>query len=358
MKKYNKQKSFGYDSNGKRIIKWFHADSKQDLERQIEQYRLQLQYTPNADNTTFGEYKVQWQNTYKRNRSKATQDMYKYALTHTENIDYLPLTKITKTKCQECVMEVWDRPRMASILASAMKQIFEAAVQDGMLYRNPAASLDLPKKAKAKFHLLTDRELKAVEDAHLCPEDRMLVTILRTFGLRPSEALALTVNDFDLHYNVLHITKSLELANDNKSQIKDTKTGVSRDIPIPVSLIPYLKSYFADLRGFLLFDDKDNHYLTKSQYNAISRRIKKAVNVAISGDDNINMIPGFTLYSFRHRRSTELYYLTQSADHPISLLQASKLMGNSINVFLNTYSHVMDDREDLQKIYLPSVTNL
>ena len=68
-KKYNKQRSFGYDKNGKRIIKWFHADSLKDLERQVENYRLQLKFTPNATNTRFEDYALQWLKAYKGNRS-------------------------------------------------------------------------------------------------------------------------------------------------------------------------------------------------------------------------------------------------------------------------------------------------
>ena len=168
-------------------------------------------------------------------------------------------------------------------------------------------------------------------------------------------------SDFDLEDRMLHITKAIELGNDNLSKVKSTKTGACRDIPIPDALVPQLRSYFAQMRGFYLFCNEDNSLITKSQYRAIFERIRDAVNVAMGGTPQLNVIPEFTLYSFRHYRATELYYLTQSPDHPISLLQASTLMGHSINVFLNTYSHVMDSQEDLRRIYdlpLKSVTNL
>ena len=245
--KYNKQKSFGYDANGKRIIKWFHADSKQDLERQIQKYRMQLEIAPNSSNVRFKDYAEKWRLTYKGNRSKATQDMYKYALTHTKTIDDLPLTKITKTKCQECIQSVWDRPTMAKNVANTLRQVFNTAVQDGMLMRNPSLNLDLPKKPKPKFHLITEAEQKAIDEADLLPQDRMFVTILQTFGLRPSEALALTVNDFDFSSMMLHITKSVELRNGSESKIKGTKTGTSRDIPIPFSLKSIIMDYFKEI---------------------------------------------------------------------------------------------------------------
>ena len=353
-KKYNKQKSFGYDANGKRIIKWFHSDSKQDLERQIEKYRLQLELTPNASTIRFKDYAEKWRTTYKGNRSKATQDMYRYALRHTEPIDELQLTKITQTKCQECIQTVWDRPTMAKNVANTLRQIFGAAVQDGMLVRNPALQLELPKRPKSRFYLLDDKILDAITKTEFCYEDSVLVTILRTFGLRPGEALALNTQDFDFTNMILHITKSLELSNDNKSRIKSTKTGVSRDIPIPNSLVPLLRDYFGHISGFYLFTDKDNNFISKSQYRVISKRITRSINKTLGGDDKINMVPGFTLYAFRHRRASELFYLTQNGT--ISILQAAQLMGHSVQVFLNTDSHINENKENLHLIYDESVT--
>lgn len=355
--KYNKQRSFGYDKNGKRIIKWFHADSMRDLERQVENYRLQLKFTPNTTNISFKDYAEQWVKAYKGNRSKQTIDMYRFAIRKCEPIYDIPLSKVTKTHCQKVISLCWDTPTSAKNVANTLRQIFNTAIQDGVILRNPALNLDLPKKNKPKFHLLTDKELSALEKAGLNAQDRMFVTIMRTFGLRPGETLALTVRDFDLERKILHITKALELSNDNKSSVKSTKTGVSRDIPIPTHLISILRSYFADLSGFALFVNKYAVYHTKSSYNRMSQRILKAWNIALGGDENINLLPGVTMYSFRHRRATELFYLTQG-NHPIiSILQASELMGHSVNVFLNTYSHINEQNENLQGIYEP-VTKL
>ena len=353
--KYNKQRSFGYDKSGKRIIKWFHADSLRDLERQVENYRMQLRFTPNATDTRFGYYAEQWVMAYKGNRSKQTRDMYRYAIHKCEPIYDIPITKITKTLCQKCISMCWETPTTAKNVASTLRQIFNTAIADGVILRNPALNLDLPKRYKKPFHLLTESELEALNRAELNEQDRMLVTILRTFGLRPGEALALTVQDFDFKNNVLHITKALELSNDNKTQVKSTKTGVSRDIPIPTALVSILLSYFDEIRGFLLFTNKNATYHTKSSYRRMSERILNAWNIALGGDGNFNMLPSVTLYSFRHRRATELFYLTQQ--NVISVLKAAELMGHSVNMFLNTYSHIDESKERINELYA-FVTNL
>ena len=62
-----------------------------------------------------------------------------------------------------------------------------------------------------------------------------------------------------------------------------------------------------------------------------------------------DFFPEFTLYCFRHRRATDLYYLTQTGE--ISTKKAAALMGHSEIVFLKTYSQIDDNKENLARIY-------
>ena len=348
--KYNKQVSFGYDRNGKRIRKWFHADTKTDLNFQIEAFKDELKKVSNPSDVTFLEYSRQWLNTYKANRSKQTVDMYKNALRKCTELDPYRIKRITQSMCQAVVNESWNHPSAAKTLTLTLKQIFRSAIADGIIATNPASVLSLPKKPQSHFYLLTKEDLDKIRNAELNDSDRLLVTILQVFGLRPAEALALQKTDFDFDSGFLHINKALELSNDNKSMIKSTKTGVSRDIPIPDELIPSLKAQIRHIKGFLLFTKQDGQPYTKSAYRRMSERILKAIG-----------IPHCTLYSFRHRRSTDLYYLTQQAGSGVTAKYASSILGHSEMVFLSTYSHIDMDMES-KNIYknfdLASVTNL
>lgn len=346
--KYNKQVSFGYDRTGKRIRKWFHANTKMELNLKIEQYRAELQRVSNPSDVTFYEYSQQWLDIYKANRSKQTIDMYKNALRKCGELDQYRIKKITQSMCQAVVNESWSHPSAAKTLALTLKQIFKSAVADGIIATNPAAVLTLPHKPQSRFYLLTEQDLEKIKNAEMSESDRLFVTILQVFGLRPSEALALQKTDFDFERQILHISKALELSNDNRSQIKSTKTGVCREIPIPAELIPSLEAQIRPIKGFLLFTKQDGQPYTKSAYRRLSERILKAID-----------IPDCTLYSFRHRRATDLYYLTQSG--LISTKYASSLLGHSELVFLTTYSHI-DESQESKNIYLnfdmASVTNL
>lgn len=357
--KYNKQISLGYDPDtGKQKRRWIHANTKQELAEKIEQIHRELEETPNTSRITFRQYSQQWFEVYKTNRAARTREMYEYALRKCSDLDRYPLKSITKTQCQQIINALWDTPVTAKIVRDTMKQIFKAAVNDGIILRNPADGLVIPEAQRAEKHLLTERELEAVRNAELDPQDRMFVTILQVFGLRPAEALALTPADFDLKKKQLTISKAVELSSDNTSRIKDTKTGIVRTIPIPDALVPSLKAYFKDMDSFYMFPKQDGNLMTKSGYRRMSERVWRAVNEAFGGDDNLNYVTGRNFYDFRHYRATEWYYLCQEGQ--ISPKYAASLLGHSEEIFLKIYSHISPEKERIQDLYpdLSSVINL
>ena len=339
--KYSTQVQFGYGPDGKRIRKRFSADTKVELNAKIEQYKESLRRASNPSEITFGVYSEKWKDTFKKNRSQKTLDMYDYALTKCSALNGTAVCRITKTMCQAVLNDVWDKPSSARQVHLTLNQVFKAAINDGIIIKNPAEGVEIPKSKRKEIYLMTDNDLNAVRKANLNPKDRMFVEILMVFGLRPGEALALQPSDFDLKKKILHITKSLELLDDGTSIIKDTKTGISRDIPIPDEIISHLRSYFKDMKGDYMFTKEDGGLFTKSAYRKMSVRIANRI-IEAGG-------PKITMYQFRHRRATDLYYLTQRGT--ISVKKASSLLGHSEEVFLSTYAHIDEEKEDVSKLY-------
>ena len=347
--KYSKQIYLGRDRNGKMIRKWIHADTKADLKYKIEQYKREMEKAPNPSDVTFETYSQSWLAIAKGTKSKQTQDAANVHLRKCAELNPYLIRKITRSQCQSIVNESWQHPHAAKGVADVLRQIFQMAQNDGIIPSNPALNLNKPKLPQPQHHLLSEREIDAIKRADLNAQDRFFVTILQVFGLRPAEALALTPSDFDLENKILHITKSLEMTNDNKSRIKGTKTDAVRDIPIPDSLIPSLRARFRALNAFLLFPNNNGNYHTKSSYKRMQKRVWQKVNIALGGDENLNLVAGRSFYDFRHRRATDLYYLCQRGI--ISTKQASALLGHSEMIFLKTYSHIDSSKEQLSKIY-------
>lgn len=363
--KYRKQIYLGYDASGRQVRKWFYADTKAELNEAISKYKMELKKAPNTSDITFSDYSEHWFQTFKANLAQQSRNTIRTHLNKCSELDPFPIRKITRSMCQKVVNDSWEYPHAAKGVASVLRQIFLAAAEDGIISGNPADNLKRPKVKKAGFHLLTDAELDAVTKANLKDDDRLFVTILQVFGLRPGEALALMPADFDWKNKTLRITRALELPSKGQSRIKSTKTGHSREIPIPEALIAPLRKRIRGKSAFLLFQKTNGGLHTKTSYRRLSERIHKAVNEVIIEEKikklkkktksaealirSTDYFPDFTLYCFRHRRATDLYYLTQNGT--ISTKQAAELMGHSEIVFLNTYSHIDSSREDLSKIY-------
>lgn len=338
MAKYQKQVSLGYNAEGKRIRKWIHADSQQELNRK-ERELLMSADKELQSSTRFGTYAQQWIETYKSNKSVATQELYKYTLKHLSPLDQKPLKDITRMDVQRIINELSDRPTMASMVAMTVKQILDSAAADNLI-QPKYLKIDLPKKQKAEKRALTDTEKEAVKSAELEPMERLFVDIEFYLGLRPEETRALQPRDFDLKARIVTISKACALSG-GQPHIKDTKTGVVRTIPIPDALCAEIRAYNAHFSGFYYFTDEQGHLFTKGRYRAFCASIFKKINAALGGNDHMNLLNGMTMYTFRHNRATELYYLPG-----ISTKKKAEYMGHSELMFLRTYSHLDDTKED------------
>ena len=194
---------------------------------------------------------------------------------------------------------------------------------------------------------MTEAELKAVHTADLPDMERMFVNIMLVFGLRPGEALALQKRNFDLTRKILTVDKAVTHVG-NKAILKETKTDVVRKIPIPDQLLPQLKEYFEENKNLLLFT-RDGTFMTKSVYRTLCDHVFRAVNAKLGGTNHVNKLNGMTMYSFRHNRATELYYLCQQG--VISTKKAAELMGHSEMIFLQVYSHIDESQEKTENLY-------
>lgn len=347
--KYSKQIYLGIDRvSGKQIRKWIHAETSEELKKKIRQAKNEFDLTPNTSDISFKKYSEQWLKISKGTKSKQTQDAAKTHLRKCAALDPYPIKRITRSQCQKIVNESWKHPHTAKGVADILRQVFSMAQSDGIIAMNPALNLDRPKIIQKQKNLLSNKEIQAIKKADLNEQDRLFMTILLTFGLRPAEALALQPSDFDLKNKTLHITKALEMTNDNKSRIKSTKTGENRELPIPDEIIPILRAYFKK-NGFLLFTKTDGRQYTKTVYKRMQERVWRKVNEALGGDPEHNLVRGRSFYDCRHYKATELYYLCQKGK--ISTKYAAEYLGHSEIMFLSIYSHIDEKKEKKKNLY-------
>lgn len=338
MARYSKQVTLGYNQEGKRIRKRIYADSQQELKRKERELLLEADKELQS-NTRFGDYAQRWFEAYKTANSAGTQLYYERALRFLSPINSKRLKDVTRTDVQTIINAHRDAPTQAKLIAVTAKQIMKAAMMDGLI-NYQLIDYQYPKQPKPEKRALSDAEKKAVKAADLDDMQRLFVDIMFYLGLRPGEARALQARDFDQKTRMVTISRAVGTLH-NDVFIKETKTGVVRTIPVPDILMAEVRAYSRANPGFYLFSDKSGNILTQAKFTRFSRLIFAKINEALGGNEKMNLLNGWTMYTFRHNRATELYYL-----NGVSTKKKAEYMGHSEQMFLQTYSHLDNDRED------------
>lgn len=323
--KYTKQIVLGRGNDGRQVRKRIRANSLTALNEEERKARNEYDRAHNPLKVTFGDYAVNWLDTFKAGRAPATIEMYRTKFVHCKDIWKKPLNKISRSEYQALIARVADRPNTADKLAKMLMQILRAAAADGII-AYPNWKFEKPKLIQPKKEALSESKMIDIFELPLDLRDRLFVRILGTYGLRPGEAFALSVDSIAPDGSIL-IDRAVKYDR-NKPFIGPTKNGKVRQLPPSDAVAPLLALYLASFSGFYLFGNKEGELMLKSQSRAYCARISAEIGVK-------------NLYQLRHTVATKLYYA------PISAKLGSELLGNSENVFVNTYSHLDLSKENI-----------
>ena len=121
-----------------------------------------------------------------------------------------------------------SRIRQAHVL---LKQIFDAAIYDSMIGRNPCQGVKLPKLQHTEASFLEPSVVDGVAEELPEPYD-LLVRVLGVVGLRFGEAVALRRRHVDLLRRRLRVEESLAEV-DGRFVFGSTKSHAERGVPLP-----------------------------------------------------------------------------------------------------------------------------
>jgi len=133
---------------------------------------------------------------------------------------------------------------LQSKVLSTMKALFENAVENDIIARNPAAKLKAGGKKTAKKVPLTEAKVKILKDAVKGTKAETFVLLALNTGMRREELLALTWDNVDLEGSAPHVNVRQALRWErNQPKISSIlKTDAAwRTIPIPDDFVEYLK---------------------------------------------------------------------------------------------------------------------
>ena len=339
MYKYSSSIVVGRNSDGRYIRRRVSANSKAEFERKKFELKKEYELLSHPSSVTFKDYAEKWLRVYKSSREKATIAMYENALKKTASIDYVPLKNIRKTDLQNIIKENEDSPSVCRQIKLLFRQIWDCAIDDGILSKDITKKLELPILEVKEGRALKPWEVEAIRNADLVPMDRMYVNLLYYLGLRPQEALGLMPVDFDFRNNTVTISRAIGF-DKHLPYVKKSKTRKIRTIPIPVEFVPFIKQYLKEHKGLYLIH-RNNKPLTKSCLATMWNRIKKEINNQLGGNESLDMTNSLTSYVFRHNFCTECYY------RRLTVLKTAELMGNSPQMVLRIYTHLDNQKESL-----------
>lgn len=242
-----------------------------------------------------------------------------------------PISSVKSAECQE-ILNRCNGMSFSTVdkLRQELRFIFDKAIDNDMILKNPAAKLSLPDHYKGERRSITDNERAYFMDACLKDPGFILFIFMLRCGCRPEEAIELQGRDIDHEKRLLHI--------------RGTKTkNADRYVPIPDDLYVKIKN----VKGFApICPNHAGNRHTEKSYQRLSHSLKREINLLMGCKTYRNaLIPpyplaeDFTPYCLRHT------YCTDLCKSGVDVRVAQKLMGHSdISITANIYTHVdMDE---------------
>lgn len=264
-----------------------------------------------------------------------------------------------------------------------LKARLSHAVKLGYLRANPMRSDLIPIDGKAARQQVTLNGEQIQSLLAVCPRDRygLFFAVIAWTGLRPGEAAGLMWDDIDTEANVLVIRRAL-VRTKGHADIRGTKTGRTRRIPIPATLMAQLQGHrrqqaaeklaagaeyvdrglvFCTVFGLpvhldLLAARHLKPLLVQAAYQQLNRErpavpvpsrspvYAEALKVRDAADAKAMKdaaFPTIGLYSLRHSQAT---LLLRRGVHP--KIAADRLGHARTSTTLDIYSHVTPDMQD------------
>lgn len=332
MKKYKISHTFTYEGQRYRI----YGDTEKEVYEKmaLKRHDLETGHVIINGDMTFSAWAEKCFQTYKSGTKETTRSdqwyqIRKHVLPY---IGFCPVKSIRPIQCQE-ILNSMSGMSYSSIhkVQTNLKFIFQKALENKMIYENPAANLVRPAAVKGERRSLTPYEEKHF--LAVLGDDRFLVFALMYYcGCRPGEAISCIGSDIRIKNGraLLHI--------------RGTKTSNSdRWVPLPRPLYERVEGTGAFLP---IAPNKSGHKHTRSSYERAVGSLERAMNISMGVQVYRNaLVPplrlasDFVPYDLRHTYCTNL----QKAG--VDIRTAQRLMGHaSIEMTANIYTHIGEEQ--------------
>ena len=313
-----------------------------DLAEHFPQYRNPD--SVNSDVPLFGELAQEYLNT--TSVWASTRDEYRKVLMKYWQPLYaaIPINQIAPRQLRQNVADIhWSSAKTRNNALIPLRKVFDLAVEDELIERNPAANIKNLKHQKPEVDPFSQDEADTIV-AHLYEHYTGAEAIYAAYfefafwtGMRTSEMLALTWGDIDLRKGIAHVRKAQSKGRLNEQ----TKTARGREVLLNQRALHALKiaKALTYLEGAHVFKSpryKNDYWKTDKGPRLVFTAALKRMGIAHR-----------KAYNTRHTYATICLMAGMNPQF------VANQLGHSVQVLFNTYSkwvHGDASQREMQKL--------
>ena len=303
------------------------------------------------NNQLFVEYYKEWVSIYKEGAIRPiTLSKYKMAISWLEKlVPDLKLCNLDRVAYQKLINDYakYHERQTTMDFHHQIKGSILDAVDEGLIPKDPTRKAIIkgktPNEKKPKYlnqfelhNLLTSLDLN--DDVNW---DWFILLVAKT-GMRFSEALALTPNDFDFSKQIVSITKTWDYKGEGGFLPTKNKSSV-RKVQLDWKTVMQFSQLLKDLPCEEPIFVKDKNKIYNSTVNDVLFRLCKKAE-----------IPTISIHGLRHTHASLLLYAG------VSIASVARRLGHeSMTTTQKTYLHIIQELENQDvDIVMRSLTNL
>ena len=352
------------DATGKQVRKSLYGKTKKEaFEKMTDlQNNLQKGIITNPTEMTVREWMDVYMQTYKKPHVRpATYNNYSVKVNNYINpaIGHYKIKSLRQHIIQRFVNGLSEKGLAPSTVIDIYKLLhnaLETAIDDGLIARNVANRVKLPKTSKPKINVLTaEQEIAFIEQASKTYMGIMYIFDLHT-GMRLGELLGLKWSDIDFENDELHVKRTLYKAKDPDEtsshwylDFGDPKTEAGkRTIPLYDSTMEILAKVYEQQetnkqKAGAAYDDNDLVFCTQLGKPLEPNNMRRTFYSICEKIEAKGLHP----HCLRHT------YATRGAEKNVDMRALQAVLGHAnIRETIDTYTHPSNDfkRRELMKL--------
>lgn len=336
------------------------AKSKEELRKKL--YDLETAQRMGIvldDKTTVAELATQWYNNRKDKWSYSRKSDYVNAI-NVHICPYIGGMLVKEVKPEHCQMVLSKMAHLSNSMQSktvtTLKQIFECAEENGLIFRSPCGKLKAAGQRSKEKTPLTPEQCKVLLEATRGTRAYLFIMLGLYAGLRREEICGLRWADVDLASKPPHLTVNNAVRFEGTKGVfpSPLKTSAAhRTIPLPAALATALAEEKRQTKSMFVIPAADggnaSPQTVKNLMKIVDRR--RIPNVVPLDKEQTKQPRGpriertldfrITPHQLRHT------YITTLCQSGMDIKKIQYLAGHSdIKMTLNVYSHVVNNRPD------------